>query len=83
LIRGWAINYSLIISAIENIFEFLKREFHCKYFMFYELRYPALPGLICSLLSIFVLQVLEFQAPQAQGWKGGQGKPASKPFLDR
>jgi len=39
----------------------------------------AARGLICSLLNIIVLQVLEFQASQAQG----SVKPASKPSLDR
>jgi len=29
LSRGWAINYSLTISAIEHIFGFLEREIHC------------------------------------------------------
>jgi len=32
--RGWAIKNSLTISAIEHIFRFLEREFHCVYFMF-------------------------------------------------
>jgi len=36
LIRGWAIKNSLTNSAIEHIFKFLEREFHCEYFMFYK-----------------------------------------------
>jgi len=35
-IRGWVINYSLTITAIKHIFEFLEREIHCAYFMFYK-----------------------------------------------
>jgi len=34
LTKGWVISYSLTIGAIEHIFEFLEREFHCEYFMF-------------------------------------------------
>jgi len=36
LTRGWAINKSLTISAIQHIFGVLEREFHCEYFMFYK-----------------------------------------------
>jgi len=36
LIRGWAIKNSLTISAIEHVFKFLERVFHCEYFMFYK-----------------------------------------------
>jgi len=36
LIRGCAIKNSLTIGAIEHIFKFLEREFHCEYFMFYK-----------------------------------------------
>jgi len=36
LARGWAIKNSLTIGAIKHIFEFLEREFHCEYFMFYK-----------------------------------------------
>jgi len=36
LLRGWAIKNSLTICAIEHIFKFLEREFHCEYFTFYK-----------------------------------------------
>jgi len=32
--RGWAIKNLLTISAIEHIFKFSERKFHCEYFMF-------------------------------------------------
>jgi len=51
----------------------------------------VLPGLICNLLNIFcfsnsfqkcALQLLGFQAPQAQMGEGTGDKPAPKPYLD-
>jgi len=36
LTREWAVKNSLTISAIQHIFGFLEREFHCEYFMFYK-----------------------------------------------
>jgi len=54
-----------------------------------QLRYPALPGLICNLLNILFfgisfqkcfLQLLGFQASQAQG-VGGRGQTCTKTFL--
>jgi len=37
--------------------------------------------LICNPLNIFVLQVLEFQAPPGPGVGGGRGKTCTKTFL--
>jgi len=39
-----------------------------------------MPELICNLRNIFVLQVLEFQAPRPMGEKGG-GQTCIKTFL--
>jgi len=62
-----------------------------RYFIYNQLRYPALPRLICNLLNIFcfsnsfqkcVLQLLGLQAPQAQMGRWWWVKPAPKPCLD-